>query len=822
MMRISIVTVLALATVSTRAEPGPRLRENFNQGWLFQRQSAGSGELGSFDRDTTAASQIEPRFLGAIQPAYDDSSWEHITLPHTWNSQDTMDAVAGYWRGIGWYRKHFKLDPSSSGKRISLEFEGANLVSEFWLNGAYLGMHKSGYTSFELDLTAHVQFGNTENVLTVKVDNLYHAAIPPTVKTDYNFYGGIYRNTWLRINDPVYLHGVFWATPQVSEQAAVLRIQGQLTNATGTQRALSIVHQVLDPGGNIVATIERNVSIAPGSTVEFDHSTNVQQPRLWSPETPDLYTIRSSLRERDRTIDAIQMPLGFRWFRFDPQAGFFLNGKRVPIRGVNRHQSYPGLGNALPDSRQWKDMQLIRAMGVNFWRTSHYPPAPAAIEASDKLGLLVWEELPVNKEIGNPEEYIANVRQMAREMIARDRNNPSVIVWGISGEVNASARIAQQVVAAVANQYRELDPTRPVAMHEPRGEAMEALVDLIGLGVGKETDEKHRRFPQRAYMTAEYSAALPGRGLYDGGPNSEEVACEQHEDYLRQLNRRPWMAGGTIWNAIDYDGESYDPVTPHIVSFGMADIWRIPKDVYYFYQSQWSAQPMLHIVGHWTWPGQEGRSRTVKVYSNAPQVELFLNGRSVGIKEDLAGAGDLLHPPRVWNVEYQPGTLEAVAQFGIERITEIRKTAGPASQIVLESDTRELRSGDRESLAYITTVVADRDGTPVPDSAAPIAFTWYGPGELLPQTWPGHATGLTWNAVAGMTRIAFRATSRTGQAVISASSPGLKMGRTTVLLAAPGKPNEMDYQERFEEDEIPVTANRNLYFQQPDRRSGAE
>jgi beta-galactosidase len=417
----------------------------------------------------------------------------------------------------------------------------------------------------------------------------------------------------------------------------------------------------------------------------------------------------------------------------------------------------------------------------------------------------VWEELPVNKEIGNPDEYIENVRQMAREMIARDRNHPSVVVWGIAGEVNASAKVSQRVVAAVAQEYRALDPARPVAMHAPRGEAIEALVDVVGLGADKETDEEHRLFPDRAYMTAEYSAALPGRGIHDGGPNSEEFACQRHEEYLRETNRRPWLAGGCIWNAIDYDGESYDPVTPHMVSFGMADIWRIPKDVYYFYQSQWSARPMVHIIGHWTWPGQEGCPRAVKVYSNAPRVELFLNGRSLGAKDDTSGSGDLLHPPRVWDVGYQPGTLEAVARFENERVSDVRKTAGPAARIVLEADTRQLRAGDPEDFAYITAIVTDKDGTPVPDSTAPIAFTWYGPGKLLPQTWPGYATGFTWNAVAGMTRIAFRATARTGEAVISATSPGLKMGRTTVIVSAPGKPNEMEYQERFDEDETPVT-----------------
>ena len=801
-MTFTRILVGVVWTLATTAATLPGIKENFNQGWRFQRQSTGSGELGSFDRDTEAAARIEPRFREAIQPGYDDAGWERVTLPHTWNSQDTMDAVAGYWRGIGWYRKRFVMDAKYAGQRIRLEVEGANQVSEWWLNGASLGVHKSGYTSFELDLTPHLKFG-VENVLTVKVDNLYHAEIPPTVKTDYNFYGGIYRNVWLRINGPTNIESVRWTTPRVSAEEAVLRLHTVVVNKTAVTRELTLRQEVLDAGGRVAATLEKSVTLAAGEMASVDQEGLVPKPALWSPETPNVYAISSTLRDGKVAIDGHDTPLGFRWFKFDPQAGFLLNGKRVQIQGVNRHQAYPGMGNALPDSRQWKDMELIREMGANFWRTSHYPPAPATLEASDKLGLLVWEELPINKEIGNPEEYIANVRQMAKEMIARDANHPSVVVWGIAGEVNAPAKLSQRVVAEAAKAYRELDPTRPVAMHEPRGEAIEALVDVVGLGAGKETDGKHQRFPQRAFMTGEYSAALPGRGLYDGSENSEEFACERHEDYLRELNRRPWMGGGAIWNAIDYDGESYDPVAPHMVSFGMVDIWRIPKDVYYFYQSQWSAKMMVHIVGHWTWPGQEGRARNVKVYSNAPQVELLLNGRSLGVKDDSA-AGGLAHAPRVWSVEYREGTLEAVARVGSEPIRDVRKTAGPASKIVLEADTRELRAGDRESLAYITAKVTDKDGTVVPDSYAPIAFTWYGPGELLPQTWPVYGTGLTWNAVAGMTRIAFRATARTGEAVISASSPGLRMGRTSVKVSAPGKPDEMEYKERFEEDETPV------------------
>jgi beta-galactosidase len=546
------------------------------------------------------------------------------------------------------------------------------------------------------------------------------------------------------------------------------------------------------------------VLVAPNTVSDVDEGTELSNPELWSPDTPNVYTIRSTIREGMRVIDAIDNPLGFRWFHFDAQRGFFLNGSRVQIQGVNWHQSYPGMGNALPNSRHWKDMELIRGIGANFWRTSHYPHAPAMMDASDHLGLMVWEELPINKEIGEPNEYITNVLQMAKEMIDRDCNHPSVVLWGIAGEVNAAHAVARRVVASTVAGYRELDPTRPTAMHEPRGEDIEALVDVAGLGAGNETDEKHSRFPQRCYMTAEYSAALIGRGLYGGGTLSEELGCERHEAYLREINRRKWMAGGCIWNAIDYDGESYDPVIPHVVSFGMADTWRIPKEAYYFYQSQWSKTPMLHVLGHWTWTGQEGQERAVKIYSNAPQLELFLNNRSLGVKDDIAD--DLLHPPRVWKVSYQPGSLRAVAHFPGNELIDERRTAGPAYQIILKSDVSQLASGDPESVAYLTATVSDKYGIPVPEANQAITFTSYGPGELLPQQSLEHGTGYTLNAIGGVARIAFRSTTRSGKAVISAYTNGLRLGRISILVTAPGKPDEMDYIERFQTDEIPVTA----------------
>ena len=781
-------------------EPGPRRRENFNRDWRFARQAQGTGALGSFDRANGEAAKIEPRFRNAHQPEYDDSDWQAINLPHTWNRFDSRDEAPGYWRGIGWYRKHFRLPSRDSGRRVFLEFEGASSVAEFWLNGERVGEHKGGYTSFEFDVTGYAKFGESENVLTVKVDNLFRATLPPTVKTDYTFYGGIYRDVWLRITHPTYISEVIWLTPSVSESAAALQIRSRLVNETPQARELTLEQEVLNPQGEVIKSLSVSARIPPRQRIEITQDAVVENPLLWSPDTPSVYRLRSSLRAGSDLIDAAENPLGFRWFKFDPQRGFFLNGKRVQVQGTNWHQVYPGMGNALPNSRHALDMEILRAMGVNFWRTSHYPHDPATMEASDRLGLMVWEELPVNKEIGDPREYTANVLVMAEEMVRRDRDHPCIITWSIAGEVNASAKVSQEVIGAVAARYRQLDPSRPVAMHEPRGEEMEALVDVVGHGVGKETDSLHQRFPLRPYLVAEYSASTMGRGIYGGGPDSEELACENHEKYLRELHRRPWMAGGMIWHQFDYEGETYDTVIPHIVAFGMGDVYRIPKDVYYFYQSQWTAKPMVHILGHWTWPAAEGTARSVKVFSNAAEVELILNGRSLGAKQDSPD-GELPHPPRVWTVPYQPGTLVAVARHAGKEIREERRTAGAPHHLVLDADKRELESGNLESLAYITARVVDGNGVVVPSASCPVTFTSDGPGELLRQSSLGHGTGWTLDTVAGLTQMAFRATGRTGHATISAYSSGLRMGRIEISVQAPGKPDEMEYKERFDNDE---------------------
>src|SRR5258708_4535596 len=489
---LAVMTALLIGGTQVLAADSTevRVRQKLNAGWLFERQLKGAGELGSFDRNTADASKIEPRFRTASAPGYDDSWWQSVDLPHTWNAYDVSDEQPGYWRGIGWYRKHFRIDPKYSGKKVVLEFEGVNAVAELWLNGKYLGRHLGGYTGFAWEITP--RFGALENVLTVKVDNLYHDTVPPTVKTDYSFYGGIYRDVWLRITEPTFVSDIFWTTPIVSQTAAEVDFHTQITNQTGHLGQAELTQEILDSNGKPAwRPGTARVTISAGQTKTFVQSNgSLKDPQLWSPDTPNLYRIRTSLKEGSRLLDVTETTLGFRWFRFDPQQGFFLNGKRVQIQGTNWHQSYPGMGNALPNSRHVKDMEMIRDMGANFWRTSHYPHALATIEASDRLGLMVWEELPINKEVGNPAEYLANHSNMAPNIIQRDRHPPSVILLGLARQLNAHKRLALKVVGTISRLYRELDPTRLVAMPAPRGGEVQALVGGVGAGFRQETHQK--------------------------------------------------------------------------------------------------------------------------------------------------------------------------------------------------------------------------------------------------------------------------------------------------------------------------------------------
>ena len=393
------------------------------------------------------------------------------------------------------------LSEELRGKRIFLEFEGVNQVSEFWLNGSRVGEHKGGYTGFEFDVTEQAQFGQKGNVLTIKVNNLYDPNIAPTIKTDLTFYGGIYRDVWLRVSDPVYLATVYWRTPSVSKNAADLEVYATIGNPEHRSGNFKIVHEILDADGKVMANVsaaaEAN-AISQGALTQ--QKMRVANPRLWSPDTPNMYRVRSTLLKEEQVVDSQEIPLGFRWFNFDADKGFFLNGERVQLQGTTWHQSYPGMGDALPNSRHYLDMLNIKEMGCNFFRTSHYPHDPAVMDACDRLGILVLEELFVGEEVENTPEYSEIQAKTADEMIVRDRNNPSVIMWGLSGEVDAPEK-SVEVVTKLLRRYREMDPSRLVTMHDPRAESVKEALDVVGLyGTFEQDDADHKKYPTRKYL----------------------------------------------------------------------------------------------------------------------------------------------------------------------------------------------------------------------------------------------------------------------------------------------------------------------------------
>jgi len=754
--------------------------------WRFARQKTGRVSLGSFERDGTCGSEVEPEFKTATRPSFDDRSWTCVNVPHTWNANDSEDAAPGYWRGIGWYRKQFCLSQKSRSQAVRLRIGAANQRAIIWLNGSIVGEHKGGYEGFEFDVTPYLRWGTKPNVLVIRVDNLYDPDVAPTVKTDIQWCGGLYRDVRLIFTGKLHFKKAHFTCKGLD----IGKPRIELNIALNKKLAARVEAVLMDGNGALVGTSKG--SVKNGAAVI--QGPPVSDPRLWSPEDPYLYKLSLKLFLQNRVCDELVIPVGFRWYTFDPDKGFSLNGVSRKLHGTCWHQVYPGLGNALPVSRHRRDMEVIKEMGVNFFRTSHYTHHDEIIKAADELGIMVLEELPVNKEVGNPAVYTKNILNRLEETVTHHFNHPSIILWGLSGEVNAPASVAYEVAKSCVAKFKALDPARPVCMHQPRGKEIADLFDVAGYGLqgteqtkdeGTQAHREHKRSPKLALMDTEHAVGVIGRGIHDGSLHSEDGVCARLEDYQRRINELPWFCGGAIWHQFDYHSETYDRVIPRVVSFGMMDVWRIPKDAFHFYKSQWNPEPMLHICGHWTWPEEEGTTRTVRIYSNGTKVELYLNGKRIGVQR--AKKGDLLsHPPWIFTVRYAPGTLKAVAHFDDhDPLAQEVHTAGKPYALEVTTSKTEVRYNDFSAHAEITLRVLDRHGHLVPDAAIPVTFYLYGTGELLTQTWPPFGTGTSWHTVAGMTRILWRPNGLPGTATIKAYAPGLLQGRLELLAAYP-------------------------------------
>jgi beta-galactosidase len=632
----------------------PRVRTAINTGWRY----------------------AEGDISGAEAIGYDDSRWTATDLPHTWNAQDTQDDTPGYRRGIGWYRKRLALPANLKGKRLFIFFEGANQIAEVFVNGRKVGEHRGGYTAFTFDITEFVRFDSPgPQLIAVRVNNAHNKDIPP-LSADFNFYGGIYRNVWLVATEQTHLDlldhgssGLFLDTPSVSEASAVVRVRGTVANDKSAPAQVRIVSRIVDSAGKNVAVVESSLRIGAGEKAGFEHSSRpLVNPHLWSPDQPYLYTVSTQIYLGTHLADSFTSALGIRWFRIDADKGFFLNGKPLRLRGTNRHQDYKGMGNAVPDSIQIRDMQIIKEMGANFVRLAHYPQAPAVLEAADRLGLIIWEEIPIVDYITTSNAFAANCRNMLVEMIRQHYNHASILMWGYMNEVLIKLQKEDgyvEKVVALARQLDQLarreDPNRATVMACHQNEiyntsGLANVPQALGwnlyfgwyggsfAGLGPFLDEQHRRFPKRPIFVSEYGGDADQR-LHSRNPERFDYTIEWqqrlHESYLRQVEERPFLAGTTLWVQYDFGSEARGESRPHMNQKGLLTFDRKPKDIYFLYQARFSNRTVLHIATR-DWLGKSSAiadannehvaSYPVDVFTNLPQVELFVNGRSLGAK----------------------------------------------------------------------------------------------------------------------------------------------------------------------------------------------
>ncbi len=742
-----LITTLLLSSIS--AQEQTRSKVNFDKGWTFY--------LG----DDKSASY----------PSFDDGNWRKLNLPHDWSIELPFDSTSpsgvggGALRGgIGWYRKTFTLPSTEKEKHFFIDFDGVYRNSEVWINGHYLGLRPYGFISFEYDITQYLKFGTDKNVIAVRVDN--------SKQPNSRWYSGsgIYRNVWLvSTNDIIVNHwGTFVTTPKVSSQSATVNIKTTFNNLTDIYQTISATTVLYNNDGVEVARESVN-NISVNQTQEIEQNLVVNNPILWSDVAPYLYKAKTIVTHKGKVVDEYETVFGIRYFSFDIDKGFSLNGKPVKIKGVCNHHDLGCLGAAINYRALERQLEILKAMGCNGIRTSHNPPAPELLELADKMGFIVMDEaFDMWKREKNPYDYHLDwdkwhVKDF-QDQLLRDRNHPCVFMWSIGNEVNEQwnkndtlgTQICRELVALV----KQFDTTRPTvsAMSDPvpgnplvKANAM----DLIGFNYHQYLYKSfHDSFPGQKFMGTETVSALETRGHYDlfpsdsirhwpsrwdevlknGNPDNTVSAYDNvcapwgntHEESWKQFKKYPFLSGEYIWTGFDYIGEPTPYVWPsHSSYFGIIDLAGFPKDVYYMYQSEWTNKTVLHILPHWNWK----QGDTVDVwayYNNADEVELFLNGKSLGIRKKT---GDDLHVK--WRVAYKPGTLKAISRKdGKTVMVKEVKTAGKPAKIILTADRNNIKA-DGNDLSYITATVVDAAGNTVPNADNLITFTTKGEGAVI-------------------------------------------------------------------------------------------
>ena len=751
-------------------------------------------------RDTTDFTENWKFYLGddsvAYTPAYDDAGWRTLDLPHDWSIEADFSvdnpatpgggALPG---GIGWYRKEFTVDKSNENKSIYIDFDGIYWNSKVWINGHLLGERPNGYISFRYELTPYIKVGE-KNIIAVRVDN--------SQQPNSRWYtgSGIYRNVWLTAVNPLHVDhwGTYVTTPEVTKENATINIKTSVRNSSESAQRFELYTILLDKDGKEIAKTNNSNDAGTNEVMDMEQSLTLSNPTLWSIENPYLYKIITRIEQNGKVVDEYETPLGIRYFSFDPDKGFFLNGESVKIKGVCHHHDLGCLGSAVNVRAIERQLEILKEMGCNGIRTAHNPPAPELLDLCDKMGFIVMDEaFDMWRKKKSPYDYSQYFPEWHErdltDLIVRDRNHPSIFMWSVGNEVleqwshiDADTMNLQQanMILNFANTLnkkdidskdlhvnslltiklvdivKKLDPTRPVTIGNNETEPSNHIfrsgaVDIIGFNYHENNWVNfHEKFPNQKLIITESTSALMSRGYYEMPSDSMNIWPERwdkpfdrpihhcssydnchvpwgstHEDTWKLVKNYDHISGMYLWTGFDYLGEPTPFWWPSRSSyFGAIDLAGFPKDIYYMYQSEWTDKDVLHIFPHWNW--REGQTIDIwAYYNNADEVELFLNGESLGKR---AKEKDIYHA--FWRVPYQKGTLKAISyKNGKEILTKEIKTTGDPVSIRLIAD-RQIIAADGKDLSFVTVEVMDADGNPVPVADNLISFSIDGNGVI--------------------------------------------------------------------------------------------
>jgi beta-galactosidase len=765
------------------------------------------------------------------------TNWRMLNLPHDWSIEGKFDekSPAGYGGGslnggLGWYKKTFKVALENKDKITSILFDGVYRNSQVWINGHYLGKRPNGYIGFQYDLSPYLNYGDKSNEIVVKVDN--------SKQPNSRWYSGsgIFRNVWLETTNKLHVDqwGTYITTPKVTTESASVHLETTFKNHYNSSKS-AIVTTAIFKNSTRTTSVAQNISIAANANQVLNQDILIANPILWSVEKPELYTAVTTISVDNVIIDEYKTNFGIRNFKFDLDKGFILNGKRVKIKGVCMHHDLGPLGSAVNTRAIERQLEILKEMGVNGIRTSHNPPAPELLDLCDKMGFIVMDEaFDMWKKAKTKYDYSLDWDQWhvkdLQDQILRDRNHPSIFMWSIGNEIpeqwsDEGVVIAKELSAIV----KKLDTTRLVtAAMNPAVNmnidevtlqfeksktyfnklATSGALDIIGYNYAHQTFEYHRKnFPNIPFIATETTSALETRGYYDsvsdvikkwpvrwdlkftdGNPGNTVSAYDQvqapwgstHEATWKVMKKHDFLAGMYIWTGFDYIGEPTPYEWPSISSyFGIVDLAGFPKDVYYMYQSEWTNKTVLHLFPHWNW--KSGQNVDVWVYyNNADEVELFLNGKSLGTKKKL---GDDLHI--MWRVPFQAGTLKAVSRKNGKLVKEtVVQTAENPAKLKLTAD-RNTINADGNDLSFITVDITDEKGVLSPNANNEIQFSLKGSGKIVgvcsgdPVSHESYK-GTKHTALNGKCLVIIQAGNKTEKLELTASANGLKSSTTII------------------------------------------